>query len=355
MHTILLQWRGQQRSRSSSSLGRRLGVYLYSLVSSPDNSRSDPTSPYPIRFRTAEEFRNRDAYRYDLDPDAHKLQEIIGDYKLNKAEQLQCGLKGCHSWHWHGYVVRTADGLETNIGRDCGKTHFKVNWGEVHSAFDRAAEARDTQEWLENMVRQRDALQARANAFFVVIFNRTEEVRQIVARISKEPALYQALQVAVRTGGVIQAEREISAEDAKARGIPESQRRYLENVGRIFGIEALQPGYKKGSLKGDDILAKLKSQVMATLSRLSSGSLKALNRRQQKERVKELETVNALLAEAERHVDITRRFLTPANVREIGKLQVHKPNERTKRILQQFATLQGNAPPSARVAICGAQ
>jgi hypothetical protein len=314
------------------------------LASLPDNPQERPSSQFPIRFRTAAEFRDRPAYRYDLDSDAHKLQEIIGDYEFNKAEQLQCGLKGCHSWHWHGYVARTTDGFETNMGRDCGKTHFKVHWTEVHSRFDRAAEARDTQEWLENMVRQREALRARANSFYVVISNRTNEVREIVDRLRKEPALYWALQSVVRAGGTIQVEREISSEDAKARGIPDSQRRYLENVGRIYGIEVLQPGYKPNALKGDDVLVKLRAQVMATLSRLSSSSLKALNHRQQKERVKALEAVNLLLAEAEQHVNITRRFLTPANLRELGKLPISRPNERARRILQHFATLGESAP-----------
>lgn len=148
-----------------------------------------------------------------------------------------------------------------------------------------------------------------------------------------------ALQRVTRAGGAIQVEREVDQDIAGARGLRPDQRKYLETVGRIFGLEVLQAGYRRGNLKGDDLLGRLRAQVMATLPHLSAGSLKMLNARQRKDRVREIEAVKTLIAEAEKHVEASRRFLTPANLREIAKLPIHRPNDRAKRILQQFASL----------------
>ena len=58
----------------------------------------------------------------DLDPSQHKLKQILGHY-IEK-EWKPCGLSNCHQLHGKGYYVVTESGLETNIGKDCGKKYL---------------------------------------------------------------------------------------------------------------------------------------------------------------------------------------------------------------------------------------
>src|SRR5882724_11249527 len=90
---------------------------------------------HPIRFSSADEFKTRAAWRDGVDPAQHKPAKIIGDYAFAKTEALPCGLKSCRTKHQYGYVIRTEDGLETHIGRHCGKRYFGVQWGEIQSVF----------------------------------------------------------------------------------------------------------------------------------------------------------------------------------------------------------------------------
>lgn len=72
----------------------------------------------------------------NLDPREHALQEIIGRYGFK--EQIACGLSTCHKPHGKGYIVRTKDGRITNIGKDCGKTYFGVDFETLSRQFDRS-------------------------------------------------------------------------------------------------------------------------------------------------------------------------------------------------------------------------
>jgi hypothetical protein len=80
---------------------------------------------------------------------------------------------------------------------------------------------------------------------------------------------------------------------------------------------------------------------MATLTRLSSGSLKALPAAAQgsREGIRGGERfAGSGRASLARYAALPR---AGGNLRELRKLPVSRPNERAKRILQRFATLEG--------------
>jgi hypothetical protein len=157
--------------------------------------------------------------------------------------------------------------------------------------------------------------------------------------MGKESDLVQMLSGLMRDRGVIRAEREVDADMAAAMGLPEGQRRYLYVVGRISGYEALMCGRRLNSVKGDDYLFDLREVVIPTLRSLSTTSLRDLNSRQRKERVKEIEKIQSLIAEAENHLALTVAFSKVENLRELGKLQVRRQNQRTERILRHYSNL----------------
>lgn len=80
----------------------------------------------------------------DMNPSEHQLEAIIGRYAF--MDKIKCGLSNCHTPHGRGYLVTTKAGLKTNIGKDCGKTYFGVDFETLSKKFDRdmtAAENRN--------------------------------------------------------------------------------------------------------------------------------------------------------------------------------------------------------------------
>ncbi len=66
---------------------------------------------------------------------------IVAPYHLTGAK-IKCGISDCGSPHWHGYLITTSDGLETNIGKDCGAKHFKADFTTEMRRHDELYERR---------------------------------------------------------------------------------------------------------------------------------------------------------------------------------------------------------------------
>ena len=79
-----------------------------------------------VRLESWADIEGRPGYSDNLDPSQHKLSAILGQYAFSA--QIRCGLSNCHTPHHRGYLVVTQSGRETNIGKDCGKTYFGVDF-----------------------------------------------------------------------------------------------------------------------------------------------------------------------------------------------------------------------------------
>lgn len=99
-----------------------------------------------IKVETWGDITDRPGFTGNLDPTAHTLHAIIGRYAF--AEWVPCGLSNCHTPHGKGYIVVTKDGQETNIGRDCGKSYFGVDFETMSAKFDRDIAEKENRERL---------------------------------------------------------------------------------------------------------------------------------------------------------------------------------------------------------------
>jgi hypothetical protein len=88
-----------------------------------------------IKIEGWDEIESRPGFVKNLNPAKHTLDSIIGRYIFK--EKILCGLSNCHRPHAKGYIVATKDGHETNIGKDCGKTYFGVDFETLTKKFDR--------------------------------------------------------------------------------------------------------------------------------------------------------------------------------------------------------------------------
>jgi hypothetical protein len=102
-----------------------------------------------VRIQTWEDVSTRAGFNPDLDPVLIPLKAIIGRYVFG--DQVRCGLRNCHTMHNHGYIVTAENGQETNIGKDCGKRYFSVDFEQVKRQFDRDMDAEENRELLWNL------------------------------------------------------------------------------------------------------------------------------------------------------------------------------------------------------------
>jgi len=63
------------------------------------------------------------------------FDKILGVYRF-KDTWIRCGISDCRENHLHGYLISTTDGLETVIGKDCGKKIFSVEFVEQMKIVD---------------------------------------------------------------------------------------------------------------------------------------------------------------------------------------------------------------------------
>ncbi len=89
-----------------------------------------------VKVNTWDEITELNGFRHKLNHKEHQLDEIIGRYIFS--EKTSCGLTNCNTPHNKGYIVSTKDGLITNIGKDCGKTYFDVDFHKMAKTFDAA-------------------------------------------------------------------------------------------------------------------------------------------------------------------------------------------------------------------------
>jgi len=99
-----------------------------------------------IRVEDWADICSRPGFDDRLDPTAHQLASIIGRYAFK--DRIPCGLSNCRTPHTRGYVVATTDGIETNIGKDCGKTYFGVDFETMSKQFDRDITEKENRETL---------------------------------------------------------------------------------------------------------------------------------------------------------------------------------------------------------------
>lgn len=257
----------------------------------------DYVDPPPIRFHSFEEIRSRKKWIEILDAAEHKLLRIVGDYSFSKLNEIHCGLKNCRSPHMNGYVVETADGLETCIGNRCGTTHFGITWGEdTLSVQPSQGRARSTT-MVGQHPRRKGCSSPHGGVLASSIKKKTAEIASVKEHLGREPDLVASFTRVLRNDGLIQIETAIDQETAEAMNLPASQRHNLTVIGRLAGTRAVWSD--NNVLPGDRFASRLRSIAIPIFQQLSSTSLTHLNPRQRKDRSKELENAKRILQEAE--------------------------------------------------------
>lgn len=110
-----------------------------------------------IEVESWEDIKTQAGYEENIDPAKHELESVIGFYTFK--EKDKCGLTTCHQPHMNGFIVKTKKGKLTNIGKDCGKTHFGVEFETLTKQLDRAYKESENRKKLDSFSSQLEGLE----------------------------------------------------------------------------------------------------------------------------------------------------------------------------------------------------
>jgi len=287
------------------------------------------------RIDSWDDVLTRPGFVTDVDPKAVTLKSIIGSYALSTF--LPCGLSTCHTPHGRGYLVTTNDGRETNIGKDCGKKYFSVDFESMARTFDRDLRAQERREAIiafqhkipgietrlaELRSGERGAHWVHRNVYQLT--NGRDGVPQSVAHV-----LHGLVR---RRNGAITVDRpatpdEIERMRAQGQRAQHGLTFVTDTVGQLDGASALYAGNDVHEL----LFGRGKS--IETIKSVDVGKLKDSELRQMS---KWIEDIEPLLARSEDWIAAGRRLLTRTNIQQLVQFA---QDEKERRAMRAFISL----------------
>lgn len=253
-------------------------------------------------------------FRKDVDPLKHQLDAIIGRYMFGV--KVNCGLSSCHQPHGRGYIVTTKAGITTNIGKDCGRNHFGVDFETTSRKFDRDITEKQNRDRLNSFVFSIEEIESRVKDLRLQhkgadwVYKRTRPLVNATKGCPEE--VVQRLRAMVKTGGNLlsyqreASNSEIEQEEARTGRTIKRPHVVTEHVAPIAGIQALYPD--------NDIRALLIDDLATNLGKLSDTNVDTLTYNDLRNWTKWLDTVESTLVRAEAAVGFGRQLLTPINL-----------------------------------------
>lgn len=295
-----------------------------------------------VRIEEWSEILERPGFIQSLDPSRHKLKEIIGRY-VSK-DRVNCGLSNCHTPHSKGYLVSTTDGYETNIGKDCGKREFGVDFERRSKEFDARILEKENREKLWSFRFQSDSYEEKLEKLKSGPAGATEIRRKLQCLLNFERGVPSGVVEIFRRmvrerKSTLTTEREATRQELDdievMTGKRPSEPHYIEEqVAEISGIPALFP---ENSLR--EILVR---HVEEPIEMVKGLDIDSLSRKELKYWAKSIASIDQELENAERVLSQAKRLLKPNNLRPFIEV-LDDPNER-KELREFLAGLDERSP-----------
>jgi hypothetical protein len=257
-----------------------------------------------IRFTHPDEWQRRSAFRWSLIVTEHNLSHFVGGYNLPKELYQRCGLshggKPCNQEHGLGFLVATTEGLETQVGKDCGLRHLGAKFEELERLFTAAASNEDLTKRMLGLRSKAGEMLLRAQETIRHCDAASAAVSEMKQRINREPALADVFKGAVTSEGSVFAEVRVSDNEYEV-----THKRYRREVfGRIDGIAAATAKSPKTNIQ-DVVLPLVHTLADRTLVGLSGKKLTT--------KLKEAADAERLLIEGDAFIAVCRRFTSRRN------------------------------------------
>lgn len=204
-----------------------------------------------INVENWEDIELRPGFVTDLNPSDHQLESIIGRYLFK--EKIKCGLSNCHTPHAKGYIVTTKVGQSTNIGKDCGKKYFGVDFEGLSKKFDRDIKEKENRDRLYSFSFQIEEVEQAISDLRKKEYGAdwvNKKTRPLISAGKDCPeVVVRRISTMIKTGtNILSIQREATLEEIETLEAMQSrkiQRPHIieESVAEIAGIQALYPEY----------------------------------------------------------------------------------------------------------------
>jgi hypothetical protein len=292
-----------------------------------------------VKVSDWQDILERSGFDANLNPNRSELKTIIGRYVFG--DKVKCGLSICHTPHAKGYLVTTKDGRETNIGKDCGKKYFGVDFETLSKKFDRDVAASNNRESLWSFHFQLDDLEERVKAIREgksgadSVYKRSQELLKINSGCPKavQRKLNELVKARNKLLTVQRVATDAEVDDLEAiEGRSISRPHYIdEPYAEIEGLEVL---YKENDLR--DILV---INIGKNLAEFKLLDIDQLEYNELKTWAKWTSAVEVELERAERTVSQGLRFLRPENLEKLKKVPMNNDEVTSfKKLISRVAT-----------------
>ncbi len=281
-----------------------------------------------VRVETWDDIVSRPGFTANLDPQSHALHAIIGRY--NFADKIRCGLSNCHTPHAKGYIVVTKGGLETNIGKDCGRNYFGVDFESMSRRFDQDMADKEGRERLWSFHFRTEEIKQKVQTLRSTergadwVHRRVKGLVEAGHDVPAPIVRYIAGKVKARDP-VVTLEREATAteidrmEAESGRRLPRPQ--YIaEPIATIDGFDALYPENDLRAMLVLDVEEHIRLFEVVSIDNLDSAGIRQWSRW--------VSTVDATLEKADAVVQAGRRLLTSQNLQHFENRLTEKDDRR---------------------------
>lgn len=273
-----------------------------------------------VRVETWDDIQGRPGFTDNLNPEAHELSGIIGQYAFS--DKIHCGLSTCRTPHSRGYLVVTKSGQETNIGKDCGKNYFGVDFQTMAVQFDRDIRDKEARERLWSFTFQLDVLKGRIKELREGEqgADKTHKaVQQLIDQGMLVPAIVRRkLSTMLKTGSAeLSFERELTEqeyelEEARTGRSVKRPKVISEKIGTVLGLSALNKGNNLREILILDIEENIKQFEPLNVDLLPSKDLTKWS--------KWIGTVEQLLETAQQSLEAAHILLKRNNLEQFNSL-----------------------------------
>lgn len=228
-----------------------------------------------VDLKTPNDLHSRPNYLPRIDASTTKLEVVLAPYYFDEA--YLCGLSDCRKPHQKGFLVRTDENIESNIGKDCGKRIFGEEFTLQANRQKQRADLKYQLETLQRVRDDKDRLLARISE----LYDRrtgTKWADALLRRLKESlsrPTAAKLHAMAARGETTVITEREATKEEREQHSVMYAGAKPLhymtEKIGELQGLSFLNSSPHQA-------VTELKDKIYE-LDRIDAKSLPAKQRR----------------------------------------------------------------------------
>ncbi|WP_095158305.1 hypothetical protein [Pseudomonas sp. Irchel 3E13] len=269
---------------------------------------------YP-QFERFEDLQKREGFhpRLEFHPQGERtMGEVLWPYKF--LDKVNCGISTCRQLHYHGYLIKTSDGLETGIGVDCGRKHFGLKFTRQRQRVDQEIARQRRVRSIKDLIEQLPSMVATLTQIKTDYQDLQDQKKRLMGAIG--PGIYAELkQRAEKDGSKITRSVQLTGKDLEAyyattnklRGRRSDAPHREELVATLEGL-----AFVKARIK--DLLITNLLEPLHSLSKCKPGEVELWKARELQKTAKWVGEVPQSLIKAQELIAAGRKFFTSDNI-----------------------------------------